>query len=79
MQLLNIIIILFCSHLNIPLAALGSEKCSKCADLKLSDPRAFRVHEKLYTDRQALYNAEVQTEQTAVYTLDMQLVMLLPR
>ena len=41
--------------------------------------RAFRVHEKLYTDRQALYNAEVQTEQTAVYTLDMQLVMLLPR
>ena len=73
------IIILFCRHLNILFAALGIEKCSKCADHKLSDPRAFRVHEKLYKDRRALYTAEEQTEQTAVYTLDMQKVMLLPR
>ena len=68
-------IIVFRRHLNISFAALGSEKCSKCADLKLSDPREFRVHEKLYKDHWALYNAEVQTEQTAVYTLDMQVVM----
>ena len=73
------IIIVFCRHLNISFAALGSEKCSKCADLKISDPRAFRDHEKLYKDRRASYTAEEQTEQTAVYTLDMQKVMLLPR
>ena len=65
------IIIVFCRHLNISFAALGSETCSKCADLMLSDPREFRVHEKLYKDRRAKYAAEEQTEQTAVYTLDM--------
>ena len=34
--------------------------------------------EKLYKDRWALYTAEEQKEQTAVYTLDMLKVMLLP-
>ena len=73
------IVIVFCRPLNISFAALGSKKCSKCADLKLSDPREFRVHEKLYKDCRALYAVEEQTEQTAVYILDMQKVMLLPR